>query len=301
MAGRIKAMKDTLWKKQKSFITLVILLAVSICWAQNDDRSMIGHRTPVQVENYFSKPIQLIDLPTASILRGGDLSGAIRLYENGGALARLSVGISHKMMFGVSFGGINLIGAGNIGWNKMPGVHVAYRAVEENLVLPAIVIGFDSQGYGRYWRSDSYPDSVRSADGSVDPTQYPLNRYTTKARGFYLVGSKGYQSLWKVGLHAGISYNTIERSDKDGDPTIFTGMDIQLSGDLSILFEYDFATNDDKLRTINSGRGQLNAGFRWAFTDFMFLEFDLNNVLSEKAGDADVKRILKICYYSAIP
>ncbi len=285
-------MKDLTLKRWSVSLVFSILLAVSVSSAQIPSRSTTHGPTAEPTDNYFSKPTQLIDLPTASILRGGDLRGSIRLYEEGGVLGRLSVGISRRIMFGVSYGGGNLIGMGDVAWNKIPGVHFAYRVIEENLAMPAIVFGFDSQGYGKYWRKEDYLASVH-ADSVIK------DRYSVKSRGFYVVGSKGYQSLWKVGLHAGINYS-MERSDKDSDPTIFLGMDVQLSGDLAVIGEYDFAANDDRLKSTNYGRGYLNAGFRWAFTNFMFLEFDVKNILSEKDGESNVVRILRIGYYSSI-
>jgi len=292
MAGRINFMNELMRKSSSVSLVFFILLAVSMSGAQIPSRGTTHGPTAEPTDNYFTKPTQLIDLPTASILRGGDLRGSIRLYEEGGVLGRLSVGISRRIMFGVSYGGENLIGMGDVAWNKVPGVHFAYRLIEEDLTMPAIVLGFDSQGYGKYWRKEDYSVAVR-ADSVIK------DRYSVKSRGFYVVGSKGYQSLWKVGLHAGISYS-MERADKDSDPTIFLGMDVQLSGDLAVIGEYDFAANDDKLRSTNYGRGYLNAGFRWAFTSFMFLEFDIKNILSEKNGDSNVVRILRIGYYSSI-
>jgi hypothetical protein len=278
-------------------LLLMSLLFITIAsgWAQVDRRNLspAGHVNP---DFYFTKPVNLIDLPTASILRGGDVKASLRLYEEGGMLARLSAGISSRVMFGVSYGCDHLIGGQDVHWNEMPGVHFAYRVIDESLVMPALVVGLDTQGYGKYYTRDDYPDSVKN---DIQPTKSPLNRYANKSRGFYVVASKGYESLWKVGLHAGINYS-LERSDKDTDPDFFLGMDLQLSRDLAAIFEYDFALNDDRFRETNSRKGYLNAGVRWAFQEQMFIEFDLKNILADSQGRRDFIRILRIGYYSTV-
>ncbi len=273
----------------------LFVIAISSGWGQVGRRtlSQSGHKYPA---SYFTKPTNLIDLPTASILRGGDLKASLRLYEEGGMLARLSVGISRYVMFGVSYGCDHLIGGQDEHWNEMPGVHFSYRVIDESLVMPTVVIGLDTQGYGKYYTRDDYPDSIRA---KISPTQYPLDRYANKSRGFYIVASKGYESLWKVGLHAGLNYS-LERSDKDSDPDFFLGMDLQLSRDLAAIFEYDFALNDDRFRETNSRKGYLNAGVRWAFQPQMFIEFDLKNILADSQGRRDFIRILRIGYYSTV-
>ncbi len=282
--------------------TIILLAGLAFLatplWSQINRRSFSKGPQPADEEpqSYFSKPVQLIDVPTASMLWPGDLNASIRMYEEGGLLARLSVGISHKMMFGVSYGGDYIIGGKDVRWNETPGVHFAYRAIEENLVMPAIVIGIETQGYGKYWRRSDYADSLQP---DLDPARYMLDRYSIKSRGLYIVASKGYESLWKAGLHAGVNYS-LERSDKDADPNIFLGIDVQLTRDLSTVWEYDFALNDDRLKTANSAKGYLNAAMRWAFQPNMFIEFSVKNILADNYGNRDFMRILRIVYYARI-
>ncbi len=284
-----------------SIFVAIVFISTAITFAQQfKDRSLSqqGQVPQVKEDSYFSKPVHLIDLPTASILRGGDLRTSLRLYDQGGALSYLSVGISNRMMFGVSFGGLHVIGGENVKWNDRPNVHIAYRVVEENLVMPALSIGYDGQGYGVFWRRDNYdvPDSVRS---TLVPEKTMLNRYSVKSRGFYVIVSKGYASLWKIGLHAGLSYS-LEHSDGDTDPTIFMGTDMLVTRDLGLVAEYDFATNDDKVRGANNGKGFLNIGFKWAITRKIYLEFDVKDLLAQKDNRPDVRRILRFVYYGSV-
>ena len=205
-------------------------------------------------------------------------------------------------MFGVSFGGLDIIGnAQKITWNPMPGVHFVYRATEESMRMPAIVVGFDSQGYGPYYPET--PEPVQDSTGYYSiPVTYPdyqdmHKRYHFKSRGFYCVVSKGYASFVNTGLHAGVSYSIEKGEGEKSIPTIFMGGDIHFIRDLALLIEYDFALDDSKYYP----RGLLNMGVRWAFGRNMFFDFDLQNMLGSIEGNkTDYRRIIKLTYYGSI-
>ena len=284
----------------------IVLFASATIFAQSQysDRSLTkpSQATEYKEDSYFSKPVYLIDLPTASILRGGDLRTSLRLYEEGGALNYLSVGISNRMMFGISYGGLNILGGENVRWNPYPGVHIAYRLVEESLDMPAITVGYDWQGYGKYWELGDYPDSTQAfiTEHPDRKNDYLIDRYAIKSRGFYAVISKGYTSFFKVGLHAGINLS-LEDSDGNTSPTLFMASDILLSRELAFVSEYDFAVNDNVKYGLNDGQGYLNVGIKWAFSHQMSLEFDIKNLLGKKANDKpDVRRIIKFVYHGSV-
>ncbi len=259
---------------------------------------------PGSREDYFINTLQLIDLPTASLLKGGHVSGSLLLFEEGGMLARLSAGISERMMFGISYGADYIIGDQLIKWNDAPAVHIAYRAVDETSRFFSVVLGLDTQGYGKYWRDSDYPGVPQ---GSIDATKVPYKRYTYKSRGFYVVASKNYRAFWNVGLHVGANYS-LETSDKDRFPDLFCGMDWQLGRDLAVVGEYAFGFNNDAIpmpvgsnglvRNNFGSKGFLNAGVRWAFQPNMFLEFSAKNLLADNLGNRDYVRVLKIVYFT---
>lgn len=288
----------------KFSILFLLLFCINLSLnAQNqfDDRTYGASKVIIQEESYFNKPIRIIDMPTASILRGGSFRAGTRMYEHGGLLASLSAGISNKVMFGVSFGGLDIIGnAQKITWNPMPGVHFVYRISEESMRMPAIVLGFDSQGYGPYYPASKSP--VPDSTGQVSiPASYPnyedmYDRYHFKSRGFYCVVSKGYASFINTGLHAGISYSIEKGEGENLSPTIFMSGDIHFIRDLALLIEYDFALDDSKYYP----RGLLNMGLRWAFGKNMFFDFDLQNMLGSIDGQTDYRRIIKLTYYGSI-
>jgi hypothetical protein len=276
---------------------LLLFIAVPDGWGQVHRRSMSLGSPPSRVgpEFYFSKPTHLIDMPTANILYPGDMKASLRLYEEGGILGRLSVGISTRMMFGVSYSADHLIGDQIVQWGKTPCVHFAYRFKEETLKGPAMVVGLDTQGYGKYWNRADYPDSLYALSG----TEHHLNRYSIKSKGLYVVASKNFDSFWNVNLHVGANLS-LEKSDGDTDPDIFMGLYLQFSQDLAAIVEYDAGMNDDRLKDLASRRGYLNAGIRWSFERRLFLEADMKNLLMNPQGKRDYIRILRIGYHTTV-
>ena len=272
-----------------SVVVILILFASSCVFAQFDDRSMYkSSKVIIKEETYFSKPVQIIDMPTASMLRGGSFRAAVRVYEQGGLLASLSAGISSKIMFGVSFGGLHVIGENQkVEWNSVPGVHFIYRITDESLSLPSIVLGFDSQNYGPLYSSDTTAANYSLEFG---------DRYQFKSRGFFLAVSKGYSSVVTTGLHAGVSYSLDVDKGEKNSPTLFMATDVHFTSDLAFLLEYDFALNDTK----HYSKGIMNIGVRWAFTSSIFFDFDIQNFLGTRDGRSDVRRIIKLAYYGSI-
>lgn len=273
-----------------AFLLMVWALSAN---AQIGYRELSNSRTAIiREESYFTKPLRLVDAPTAGILRPGDFRADVRIYQRGGMVAGLSAGVSNRVMFGVFFGGTNIIGdSQQIQWNSVPGIHLNYRIIEESLRMPAVTIGFDSQGMGPYYseKTVKYPQINAAPNDS-------LNRYDFKSRGFFLVVSKGYSSLIATGLHAGISYSLEKGGATKRLPTFYMATNAHISRDLALLFEYDFAVNDPQWYS----RGILNFGLRWAFSGNIFFDFDLQNLLGKKEGKSDVRRVINISYYGSV-
>jgi hypothetical protein len=283
----------------QSRLLVVLFMATNAAFGQFQERSLAQDQTVLAYnkDSYFSKPLYLIDIPTASILRGGDIRTSLRLYERGGMLGRLSVGISARMMFGVSFGGLNIIGSEDVEWNKTAGINFSYRLLEETLSIPALVLGVDTQGYGPYWEKIQNDVDRSATDGEAE--QKMSERYTNKSKGFYAVVSKGYASWLKTSLHAGANLS-LEQSDGDKDPDLFVGLDVLLSRDVAFYCEYDFAINDDQVRGVNNGKGLLNAGLRWAFSESVYIEFNVKDLIAEKTSDGNSSRVLRIAYHGKV-
>jgi len=231
-----------------------------------------------QEQSVYPQPITLVTVPTAGIIPRGAYLAEFRLFSGGGVLAGISAGISQRFMFGVSYGGARIIGDQIIQWHKQPGVEVKYRFIEESTKLPALLLGFNSQGQGAY----------------IDT----LKRYDTKAIGFYLVASKNYRFLGNMGVHAGINYNPMENEDGDDDPSFFVGLDKDLNPEISFVVEYNAAFNDNEtnVRRLGKGLGYLNAGIRWTMVQRFHLEVDFNNILLNRNKIDHFNRELKFTF-----
>jgi hypothetical protein len=103
---------------------------------------------PGQANAVYPQPTNLVTVPTAGIIPRGAYLAEFRLFSGGGIQAGISAGISSRFMFGVSYGGSNIIGNEKINWNNQPGVEIKYRFIEEAPKMPAVLIGFNSQGQG---------------------------------------------------------------------------------------------------------------------------------------------------------
>lgn len=217
----------------------------------------------------------VIDCPTAATLDRGSFLGGIRAYSNGGLQGQIKVGLSNRFMIGISYGGSNIIGEGEVDWNPYPGVQVRYRLFHEQLSFPAISVGFDNQGYG------SYIDS--------------LERYSEKSRGIFLAASKSYRFLGELAFHGGLNYS-FETGDGDKDLNGFLALEKSINEEIGLFVEYDLAMNDNKEENIGSGKGYLNASVKWFFGSGVFLDFIWKNILQNKNNQPHSSRQIRLYF-----
>ncbi len=244
---------------------LTVLLVAATC-AQT--RGTAGDQSVLE-------PTSVIDKPTAGMLKRADYYIASNFFQRGGVLASVAVGLFDRFSFGISYGGTGIIGPDKIEMNPLPGVKAKLRIVNESAMMPAIAVGFDSQG------KEPYVDS--------------LKRYTIKSPGFYAVASKNYELLGNLSLHGGINYS-LENEDGDRDVNMFVGAEKSIGDILSILGEYDFALNDNNTRAIGQGRGYFNLGIRLSGGEGIIIGFDLKNVTKNQRNITVGNRVLQIEY-----
>lgn len=221
----------------------------------------------------------LIDMPTAGILEKGFVGVNTDILPYGVLVMSIEAGIFENVSFGISYGGSNLIGSGKVDWYKLPGVGLRVRLFNETVLIPAITIGFDSQGKGRYDNS--------------------LKRYDIKSPGFFGAVSKNFAFLGYLSLHGTINYS-LEQKDGDNFANIRVGAEKTLGSNFSVVLEYDLGFNDNN-SSLSQGRGYLNTGVRWSVGDGLTLGFDLRDLLSNKSftkNSAD--RSLKIEFIKSI-
>lgn len=203
----------------------------------------------------------LIDLPTAGILEKGFVGVSADVLPFGVVISKIEVGVFDNFSFGISYGGSNIIGTGQVDWYKLPGVNVRARLVDETESMPAFTIGFDSQGKGLY--DDN------------------LNRFEIKSPGFYVAAAKNFEFLGYLSLHGVINYS-LERDDDDKDLNLGVGFEKTVGGKVSIVGEYNFAINDNTIKAYGDGNGYMNLGVRWSVGEGFTVGLDLRDLLDNK-------------------
>ncbi|MBL7996555.1 hypothetical protein JNM05_14405 [bacterium] len=233
-------------------------------------------------ENVAQQKRSLVNVPTAGVLQKGQYDVGMRLFDNGGVLTSIGVGITDRFMFGIAFGGENIIGSGKVKFNPLPGVEARYRMIDESTPGPAVTVGFDNQGFGPFIKKVG-----------VDSTTQKVNRYTQKSRGLFVVASKNYAFMGNLGFHGGISWSVTEKKDKDDGPAFFIGMDKSLNDELSFVGEYDLALNDNK-GLIGNKRGYLNMGVKFNFGNRVMIDFIMTDMLNNSRSFGKFSRELRL-------
>jgi len=215
----------------------------------------------------------LIDMPTAGVLEKGVVGVTTEMLPAGVLIAVIEAGVFENVSIGISYGGANLIGSGKVDWYNWPGVTIRARLINETTLIPAIALGFDSQGKGTY-------------DDSTD-------RFVIKSPGFFAAVSKNFDFLGYMSLHGTVNYS-LEGNDGDNFVDLRTGVEKTLGSSFSLLVEYDFAFNDNNT-DFASGKGYLNTGIRWSPGQGFTVGFDLRDLLSNKSSSNNAAdRSLKI-------
>ena len=243
-----------------SLAMCVYVMAFAPVWAQQD-----------------LQPRQLVEAPTAGLLPGRSLGLDLRFYGDDGILGGVSVGLFSRGMVGVSFGGSDLLGNEAVNLNPRVEFSGRLRVLEEGYTIPALAVGYTSQGYGMF--------------------DDELKRYTSKSKGIYLVVSKNFRlPLGHTGLHIGAN-RSFEAGDGDDDFTGYIGVDTGLGKYVVAVAEYDLGLNDNSDDSLGSGKGFFNAGIRWTLSGAFALEFDLKNIFRNGMQNPHPDRELRIVYF----
>ncbi len=224
-------------------------------------------------------PIQIVDFPTAATLSRGTFTVELDAFGNGGIISYIDIGLHDRFMLGISYGGEGILGHEDADWYERPNYLVKLRILDEKLRFPSIAVGFHSQGTGPY--------------------DEDLERFRFKAPGFFVVFSKGYRALnWLAGVHGGVHYNPLEDDiDKDDDVSFYGGFDIVLNNSVSMVTEYQVALNDDRSgNPYGRGRGYLNAGLIWKFSERLELGAIFKDLLNNSRATESITRELRITY-----
>ena len=256
-------------------------------------------------------PLDLVSIPTSGTLPKGSFTLETLLTNGGGVLPKLSIGITNNFFIGLSFGIQDFISEREPTFNKpTPEIQIRYRLYDETQQLPAIVVGLDTQGRGRFL-SELYVGDLYF---------YNFDRYEQKAIGVYVTASKNWNLGGNLGIHIGLNKNSWESDPysytsepntvfRDEDLNFFFGVDKEINRSFSFLLEYDSAMNDnfkvsDGFNLFGKGKGYLNAGLRWTIAENLMLEIDLKDISKNYISKQDMNgekeysnRELKIIYF----
>jgi hypothetical protein len=218
----------------------------------------------------------IIDTPTAGMLPRGSFDLDLRTYSGGGLQATLGIGLMNRFAVGLGYGASSVLSDTMPDWNPGLEFQIRYRLLEEGRELPGVVVGFSSQGYGRY---DAY-----------------YERFQIKSPGFYLSFSKNFKLYDNpAGWHWGANYSL--ENEADNDPNAFVGFNADLGNDMLFLAEYDLALNDNRsVGVYGRGRGYLNMGLVWYLTDELSLELDMKNLFRNRRDVDAIDREARLVY-----
>ncbi len=242
----------------------------------------MAHPVYSQIEEsgslYDIPPRTLVDCPTSMTLPRGCFDLVMRIYPNGGIIGRTAIGLSNRFMIGISYGAERIIADAEPNWNPSMEFNIKLRLIDESVFFPSLAIGFNSQGYGFH-------------DDEMD-------RYTYKSKGFYAVISRGlYLYNASFGGHLGINYSLEYDKDKEKDPNFFVGLDTQFNYNIGFVMEYDMALNDNKSsQHYGKGRGYLNMGIRWLYSENLEIAVMLKNLLNNRRDVNSFGRGLRLTY-----
>ncbi|MGC8866953.1 MAG: hypothetical protein ACP5IO_04405 [Elusimicrobiales bacterium] len=171
----------------------------------------------------------LIDIPTAGIIDYSNFELKTRFYNNGGILTYMNIGVINNILnLGASFMIDKIIGSQTPVRMVEPKMQIKFRFCDGGYYIPALVLGYDGQGY--------YYDSR-------------IKKFMQKGKGLYLVGSKEIL----VGLMGHMGFNIPDFDD--GYLFGFIGVNYNVEDKINIRVEYDNLFHSDYNSRFNFGVG----------------------------------------------
>ena len=233
-------MKNLLYN---SFLFLIVLvLCVNNIYAI-DNYGSAGNKA--RFESRY-----IVDMPNAGLLAKGTYAPSIKFVDDGGILLDFTAAPFEFLNIGMSYTFFHIIGSGSIKAHQdFPGINLKARVVDEKLTLPAIVVGFNSQGTGAYYEG--------------------LDRYDQLHPGLYIAASKSF--VWQLGeLSAHVGTNYCVGTDKEYQGfNFYAGVEQAIGDYLSCIFELNpnFNDNDD---ISSKSKVKLNTALRASISNITF-------------------------------
>ncbi len=237
--------------------------------------------------------INLIDTPTAKVLSKNSYYLNFRFYQGGGILLQGWAGLIERLTIGASYGGVGVVGIGQIIGNPEPAFSLKYNLGEEGENFPfALAAGYEGQGYGRYYRQGEM----------INGCELTKSFYQINSKGFYLALTKKLKNL-NFQIHGGVNH-CLENDPGKADISFFLGTEFEITPKFIIKLEYnngfhnkikpeDVFKNPCAIELRKAG-GEINLGLKVRYSSALILEIgfkDLSGVYTENGN-----RIFQIAY-----
>jgi hypothetical protein len=200
----------------------------------------------------------IVDLPTAGMLPVYHGAGVINFLPSGGLYFEASYAPFQSFLIGIAYGGNGIIGNASPEMQILPGITAKYRFLDERINIPAIAIGFRTQGGGNF---------INGSDRFVDHSP-----------GFFLALSKSF--VWAMGelyFHSGVNYS-FEPDKAFRSPDGFFGFEQSIGKFVALNLEFDL-TLDEDAKLLNH-RGRVNAALRFSVVDGVTMGMKIRDLTS---------------------
>ena len=203
-----------------------------------------------------------VDQPVPLSLAHGEYYVGIRLWGEGGAVARVGVGLFDRITVGASYGGNRFLGSQTPELNPRPDFQARAAILMEQGYIPDLIVGVETQGGNGY-------DKDR-------------NRYDVLPTGGYVGFGKTIE-VSRTYLQLGVNYwNGVSG---------FAVINQQLPGGFEVILEYDAALNDGE----RDKTGYLNFGLGWTFGEQMRFCIGLRDLLGPEGKQ--VNRVVDVSFH----
>jgi hypothetical protein len=196
-------------------------------------------------------------------------------------VVRGEIAILDYVLLGVAYGGTDVLGYGEPDFNPYPAFQIKFRITNGGAVIPALSVGYDDMGQGRYLDGVNPYQSKNESRDARERRIINYNRYVIKAKGFYAVASQEYGLFGALGFHFGMNYSVREAKDDD-TLDFFAAVEKSLGPRVMIMATYDVGFNDDNDNALGQGRGFLNTGIRWHVSDDFDIDFYVTNLFNNQ-------------------
>lgn len=247
----------------KKLIFIYCLLTI----AQNlYSRNILGLESSIE-------PRRIVNFPTAGVLPKTSFASYNGFGTFGNTMLELAYSPMVNFEIGLAYSSSNFVGTGNMDFQTLPGVRLKYRFIDETKTMPAIAVGFESQGFGFF------------AKGS--------NRFEHLSPGLFFVASRNFSvPIGMLSLHLGANYNFEENRNevrsnvgsnlaaygKTMGLNLYAGLEQTIGSRLSVNAEFNGNMNDDNSNFTN-GKLILNTSLKYAVTSRVNLELKFEDLL----------------------